>query len=160
MNNGEVLMGNGAVARGLIEGGCHGVFGYPGTPSSEIIPEAVRFKKMYGLPTYIEWSVNEKVAFESALAFAWSGKRAAVVMKQVGLNVASDPMMSAAYTGTAGGSNAPIIQNQAARRTSSAPAGGMAGTLPRQDIAHLPVQSIRLRRPAWPPQRRLRSSSR
>jgi len=103
MSNGEVLMGNGAVARGLIEGGCHGVFGYPGTPSSEIIPETVRFKKMHGLPTYIEWSVNEKVALEAALAFAWSGKRAAVVMKQVGLNVASDPMMSAAYTGTVGG---------------------------------------------------------
>ncbi len=103
MNNGEVLMGNGAIARGLIEGGCDGVFGYPGTPSSEIIPEVVRFKKTFDLPTYTEWSVNEKVAFEAALAFAWSGKRAAVVMKQVGLNVASDPLMSAAYTGTAGG---------------------------------------------------------
>ncbi len=103
MNNGEVLMGNGAIARGLIEGGCDGVFGYPGTPSSEIIPEVVRFKKTLDLPTYTEWSVNEKVAFEAALAFAWSGKRAAVVMKQVGLNVASDPLMSSAYTGTAGG---------------------------------------------------------
>ncbi len=103
MDNGEILMGNGAVARGLIEAGCHAVVGYPGTPSSEIIPEVVRFKKMHGLPTYTEWSVNEKVAFEVALSFAWSGKRAAVVMKQVGLNVASDPMMSAAYTGVVGG---------------------------------------------------------
>jgi len=103
MNQGEILMGNGAIARGLIEGGCDAVLGYPGTPSSEIIPELVRFKKMHDLPTYTEWSVNEKVALEAALSFAWSGKRAAVVMKQVGLNVASDPMMSAAYTGTVGG---------------------------------------------------------
>jgi len=103
MSKGEVLMGNGAIARGLIEAGCDGVFGYPGTPSSEIIPEVVRFKKKHGLPTYTEWSINEKVAMEAALAFAWSGKRAAVIMKQVGLNVASDPMMSAAYTGTVGG---------------------------------------------------------
>lgn len=103
MHDGEVLMGNGAVARGLIEAGCHGVFGYPGTPSSEIMPEVVRFKKSLGLSTYTEWSVNEKVALESALAFAWTGKRAAVVMKQVGLNVACDPLMSAAYTGTTGG---------------------------------------------------------
>jgi indolepyruvate ferredoxin oxidoreductase, alpha subunit len=103
MSDGEVLMGNGAIARGLVEAGCQGVFGYPGTPSSEIIPEVVRFKKKEGLSTYTEWSVNEKVALEAALAFAWTGKRAAVIMKQVGLNVASDPMMSAAYTGTTGG---------------------------------------------------------
>ncbi len=103
MQNGEVLMGNGAVARGLIEAGCHGVFGYPGTPSSEIMPEIVRFKKKEKLNIYTEWSVNEKVALEAALAFAWTGKRAAVVMKQVGLNVACDPLMSAAYTGTTGG---------------------------------------------------------
>jgi indolepyruvate ferredoxin oxidoreductase alpha subunit len=101
--DGEILMGNGAVARGLIEAGCHSVTGYPGTPSSEIMPEVVRFKKMHGLNVYTEWSVNEKVALEAAIAFAWSGKRAAVVMKQVGLNVAADPIMSAAYTGTIGG---------------------------------------------------------
>lgn len=100
---GEILMGNGAVARGLIEAGCHAVTGYPGTPSSEIMPEVVRFKKMHDLNIYTEWSVNEKVALEAAIAFAWSGKRTAVVMKQVGLNVAADPLMSAAYTGTVGG---------------------------------------------------------
>ncbi|MFH1999781.1 MAG: thiamine pyrophosphate-dependent enzyme [Planctomycetota bacterium] len=101
--SGEILMGNGAVARGLIEAGCHAVTGYPGTPSSEIMPEVVRFKKMHGLNIYTEWSVNEKVALETAVSFAWSGKRVAVVMKQVGLNVAADPIMSAAYTGTIGG---------------------------------------------------------
>lgn len=101
--DGEILMGNGAVARGLIEAGCHAVTGYPGTPSSEIMPEVVRFKKMHDLGIYTEWSVNEKVALEVAVAMAWSGKRAAVVMKQVGLNVAADPLLSAAYTGTIGG---------------------------------------------------------
>jgi len=100
---GEILMGNGAVARGLVEAGCHAVTGYPGTPSSEIMPEVVRFKKIENLDIYTEWSINEKVALEAAIAIAWSGKRAAVVMKQVGLNVAADPLMSAAYTGTVGG---------------------------------------------------------
>jgi indolepyruvate ferredoxin oxidoreductase alpha subunit len=99
----EVLIGNGAIARGLIEAGCDIITGYPGTPSSEIIPFAVRFKKEEGLDTYIEWSANEKVAFDNAYAASISGKRSAVVMKQVGLNVASDSLMSAAYTGVVGG---------------------------------------------------------
>jgi indolepyruvate ferredoxin oxidoreductase alpha subunit len=100
---GEVLLGNGAIARGLVEAGCDVITGYPGTPSSEIVPAAVRFKKMEGLNTYIEWSANEKVAFDNAYACAISGKRAAVIMKQVGLNVAADSLMSAAYTGVVGG---------------------------------------------------------
>jgi indolepyruvate ferredoxin oxidoreductase alpha subunit len=99
----EVLIGNGAIARGLVEAGCDVITGYPGTPSSEIIPFAVRFKKEEDLPTYIEWSSNEKVAFDNAYAAAVTGKRSAVVMKQVGLNVASDSLMSAAYTGVVGG---------------------------------------------------------
>lgn len=99
----EILLGNGAIARGLLEQSCHILTGYPGTPSSEIIAEAFRFKKDLGLDTYIEWSVNEKVAFEIALAASYAGKRAAVTMKQVGLNVASDPLMSSAYTGVIGG---------------------------------------------------------
>ncbi len=99
----EVLLGNGAIGRGLIEAGCDIITGYPGTPSSEIVPEAVRFSREEGLHTYIEWSVNEKVAFDTAYAASLTGKRAAVVMKQVGLNVAADSLMSAAYTGVAGG---------------------------------------------------------
>jgi indolepyruvate ferredoxin oxidoreductase alpha subunit len=99
----EVLIGNGAIARGLIEAGCDIITGYPGTPSSEIIPFAVRFTKEEGLDTYIEWSANEKVAFDNAYAASIAGKRAAVVMKQVGLNVASDSLMSAAYLGVVGG---------------------------------------------------------
>lgn len=99
----EILLGNVAIARGLVEAGCQVAASYPGTPSSEILPGVVRFKKEENLPIYTEWSTNEKVAFETALAASWCGKRAAVSMKMVGLNVAADPLMSAAYTGVKGG---------------------------------------------------------
>jgi indolepyruvate ferredoxin oxidoreductase alpha subunit len=99
----RVLLGNAAIARGIIEAGCHVMTSYPGTPSSEILPAAVVFKKELGLDTYIEWSVNEKVAFDNALAASWAGKRSAVAMKQVGLNVAADSLLSSAYTGVIGG---------------------------------------------------------
>jgi len=99
----RVLLGNVAIARGIVEAGCHMVTSYPGTPSSEIIPAVVEFKKDLGLNTYIEWSTNEKVAFDNALATSMAGKRAAVAMKQVGLNVASDSLLSSAYTGVIGG---------------------------------------------------------
>ncbi len=101
--NQKVVLGNEAIARGLVEAGVNVVTGYPGTPSSEIIPGVIALKKEYALDTYIEWSVNEKVALEVALAASWAGKRAAATMKQVGLNVASDPLLSAAYTGVVGG---------------------------------------------------------
>jgi indolepyruvate ferredoxin oxidoreductase alpha subunit len=99
----RVLLGNEAIARGVVESGCHFFAAYPGTPSSEILPAIVRFKKENNLELYVEWSTNEKVAFENALVASYTGKRAAVAMKQVGLNVATDPLMSAAYIGTIGG---------------------------------------------------------
>ncbi len=99
----RILLGNVAIARGIVEAGCHVVTSYPGTPSSEIVPAVIEFKKELGLNTYIEWSANEKVAFDNALAASLTGKRAAVAMKQVGLNVASDSLMSSAYTGVIGG---------------------------------------------------------
>lgn len=99
----RILLGNVAIARGIIEAGCHVVTSYPGTPSSEILPAVVEFKKELSLNTYVEWSANEKVAFDNALAASMTGKRAAVAMKQVGLNVASDSLMSSAYTGVIGG---------------------------------------------------------
>jgi indolepyruvate ferredoxin oxidoreductase, alpha subunit len=98
-----VVLGNEAIARGLIESGVDVVTSYPGTPSSEILPAVIAWKKKLGLDTYVEWSVNEKAALEVALAASWTGKRAAVAMKQVGLNAASDPLLSAAYTGVVGG---------------------------------------------------------
>lgn len=102
MKRKDIFLGNGAVALGLVEAGCQIVTSYPGTPSSEILPEVVRLVKSEGLNTYIEWSTNEKVALDNAFAAAISGKRAACCMKQVGLNVAADSLMSSAYLGTAG----------------------------------------------------------
>ncbi len=99
----EVLMGNEAIALGLLEGGCEVVTGYPGTPSSEILPAAISMSRSWALPLYAEWSTNEKVAFDQAYAAAMVGKRAACCMKQVGLNVACDSLMSSAYTGVEGG---------------------------------------------------------
>ena len=99
----KVVLGNEAIARGIVESGCHFFAAYPGTPSSEILPAIVRFKKENNLDIYVEWSINEKVAFENALVASYTGKRAAVAMKQVGLNVATDPLMSSAYIGTIGG---------------------------------------------------------
>ena len=103
MTRQEILLGNGAVALGLVESGCQVVTSYPGTPSSEILPEVIRLVKNEGLDTYVEWSTNEKVALDNAFAAAIAGKRAACCMKQVGLNVAADSLMSAAYQGTVGG---------------------------------------------------------
>lgn len=98
-----VLLGNEAIGRGLIEAGCQLAMSYPGTPSSEILPSFVRFAKLEDIKVHAEWSSNEKVAFEEALAASYTGKRSAVIMKQVGLNVAADPLMSSAYTGVKGG---------------------------------------------------------
>jgi len=94
------VMGNGAIALGALSAGVRLVAGYPGTPSSEII-ETVSKVPHEGV--HLEWSVNEKAALEVAAAAAYSGARAMVTMKQMGLNVASDPMMSVAYIGVKGG---------------------------------------------------------
>lgn len=93
-------MGNEALAYASLEAGVDFVSGYPGTPSSEVI-DTLRALKPANC--HIEWSVNEKVAFENALAASWCGQRALVTMKHVGLNVAADPLMTAAYTGAKGG---------------------------------------------------------
>jgi len=99
----EFLLGNGAMALGILEAGCQIMTSYPGTPSSEILPEVVRFSRAFELNTSIEWSINEKVAYDNAFAAAISGKRACCCMKMVGLNVAADSFMSSAYIGNIGG---------------------------------------------------------
>ncbi len=99
----ELLLGNGAIAVGLLEAGVEVATAYPGTPSTEILAEVVRLKSQLGYEVYTEWSVNEKIAYDVAFAAAMLGKRSAVVMKQVGLNVAADSLFSTAYTGVVGG---------------------------------------------------------
>ncbi|MDP6657692.1 MAG: thiamine pyrophosphate-dependent enzyme [Nitrospinaceae bacterium] len=99
----SLMLGNEAIALGLVEQGCRVVCAYPGTPSSEILASVRELRQRMNQDIYTEWSVNEKVAFEVALGASWSGLRSAVAMKQVGLNVASDPFFSAAYQGVKGG---------------------------------------------------------
>jgi len=101
--NQRILMGNEAMGRGLVEAGVTLAASYPGTPASEILQAVVAFAKETGAAIHAEWSVNEKVAFETALANSYTGRRSAVAMKQVGLNVASDPFMRSAYLGVKGG---------------------------------------------------------
>ncbi|PKN52678.1 MAG: indolepyruvate ferredoxin oxidoreductase [Deltaproteobacteria bacterium HGW-Deltaproteobacteria-13] len=98
----EVLfMGNEAIARGALEAGVSVVSGYPGTPSSEVIErlsDVARERKLY-----VEWSTNEKVALEVAAAASFAGLRSMCVMKQNGVNVASDFLLHLASSGTRGG---------------------------------------------------------
>ena len=96
----QYLMGNGAIAMGALAAGVGLAAGYPGTPSSEIIDV---LSKNAGDGVHVEWSVNEKAAMEVAAAAAYSGVRAIVTMKQMGLNVAADPLMCLAYVGVKGG---------------------------------------------------------
>ena len=93
-------MGNAAIARGAIAAGVNLVAGYPGTPSTEALETVAKYRTQ---DTYVEWSVNEKSAMEVAAGAAYSGARVLVTMKQVGLNVASDPLMSLEYVGVKGG---------------------------------------------------------
>ncbi|NYT04499.1 MAG: indolepyruvate ferredoxin oxidoreductase subunit alpha [Candidatus Methanofastidiosa archaeon] len=97
----ELLMGNEAIALGAFEAGVEVVAAYPGTPSTEIPETAARFAKQYG--AYVEFSTNEKVALEVGIGASWAGKRTLVTMKHVGVNVASDSLMTLAYTGIDGG---------------------------------------------------------
>jgi len=97
----DLLLGNEAIAWGAVLAGVNVVTGYPGTPSSEIVATLANLAADYGY--YVEWSVNEKVALEVAAGASYSGARSIVTMKQVGLNVAADPMMTLAYIGVKGG---------------------------------------------------------
>ncbi|MCI8624646.1 MAG: indolepyruvate ferredoxin oxidoreductase subunit alpha [Provencibacterium sp.] len=94
----ELMLGNKAVARGLYEAGCSFISSYPGTPSTEITEEAAKYEEIY-----CEWAPNEKVAMEAALGASIGGARSFCAMKHVGLNVAADPLFTAAYTGVNGG---------------------------------------------------------
>lgn len=98
----EVLLGDEAVGLGAVDAGLTGIFGYPGTPSTEIFEFVERIAKKRG-DIEAHWSTNEKVAYEEALGVSWAGRRALVTMKHVGLNVAADAFMNSAITGANGG---------------------------------------------------------
>ena len=94
----RLLSGNEAVALGAWEAGVAVGCGYPGTPSTEILEALARQPEVY-----TEWSVNEKVALEVGVGASLAGGRALVTMKHVGVNVAADPLFTAAYTGVRAG---------------------------------------------------------
>lgn len=95
----ELMTGNEAVARGVYEAGIRFASAYPGTPSTEILENIAKYKDNI----VAEWAPNEKVALESVVGYSIAGGRAFASMKQVGLNVAADPLFSFAYTGCNGG---------------------------------------------------------
>ena len=97
----EYVMGNQAIALGAIAAGVNVVCGYPGTPSSEIIETVAKHNANKAI--HVEWSVNEKAAMEVAAGASYAGARSLVTMKMMGLNVASDALMSLAYVGVEGG---------------------------------------------------------
>ena len=96
----EFLMGNQAIALGALAAGVRLVAGYPGTPSTEVLETVAKNRQEN---TYVEWSVNEKSAMDVGAGAAYTGARTMVTMKQVGLNVAADPLMSLEYIGVKGG---------------------------------------------------------
>ncbi len=99
----SLLLGNEALAQGSIDAGLSGVYAYPGTPSTEITEYIQKSKLAKELKIHTTWSVNEKTAMEAALGMSYVGKRSMVVMKHVGLNVASDVFMNMAVSGVNGG---------------------------------------------------------
>ena len=96
----ELMLGNEAVARGAYEAGVRVAVAYPGTPSTEITENMAKYSKD---EVYCEWAPNEKVALEVAIGASMGGARAICCMKHVGVNVAADPLFTAAYTGVRGG---------------------------------------------------------
>ncbi|HBA50781.1 MAG TPA: indolepyruvate ferredoxin oxidoreductase subunit alpha [Lachnospiraceae bacterium] len=98
MSEKKILLGNEAIARGAYEAGVKVSAAYPGTPSTEISEAIAKYDEVYA-----EWSPNEKVAAEVAIGASIAGTRSMCSMKHVGVNVASDPLFTAAYTGVGGG---------------------------------------------------------
>ncbi|MBQ1189367.1 MAG: indolepyruvate ferredoxin oxidoreductase subunit alpha, partial [Lachnospiraceae bacterium] len=98
MSEVKIMLGNEAIARGAFEAGVKVSAAYPGTPSTEISENIVKYPEIYA-----EWSPNEKVAMEVAIGASISGVRSMASMKHVGVNVASDPLYTVSYIGVNGG---------------------------------------------------------
>ena len=93
------MLGDEAIALGALHAGIKGVYAYPGTPSTEVFENLTK----YGDDLYCEWAPNEKVAVEVAYGASIAGVRSLAAMKHVGVNVAADPIFTAAYNGVNGG---------------------------------------------------------
>ncbi len=129
MNEKIIMLGNEAIARGIYEAGVKVSSAYPGTPSTEISEKLAKYPEVY-----TEWAPNEKVALEVAIGASIAGVRSFACMKHVGLNVASDPLYTFAYTGVTGGSVIVVADDP-----------GLASSQNEQDTrmiarsAHIPV---------------------
>src|SRR5512133_1076893 len=99
----KLLLGDEAIARAALDAGISGIYAYPGTPSTEIMEYIQSSPDGVENPIHMEWSSNEKTAMEAALGMSYTGKRAMVAMKHVGLNVAADAFINSAMTGVNGG---------------------------------------------------------
>lgn len=121
----KLMLGNEAFARGLYEASCKIVSSYPGTPSTEITEEVAKYDEVYA-----EWAPNEKVAMETALGASIAGARSFCGMKHVGLNVAADPLYTAAYTGVNAGMVIAVADDQ-----------GMHSSQNEQDSRHHAIAS-------------------
>lgn len=121
------LSGNEAVAQAAISSGAKLICGYPGTPSSEAIG-SIWGQQIDGVT--IEWSSNEKVAFEEAAACSWAGQRSLCTMKMSGLNVAYDSMISVVYSGCTGGMVIYVCDDP-----------GVAAGMPEQDVRGFALMS-------------------
>src|SRR6056297_298321 len=98
-----LLLGDEAVGQGALDAGLSGAFGYPGTPSTEIIEYIQENEDAMKRKIHFSWSANEKTSMEEAMGLSYAGKRALVTMKHVGLNVAADAYVNSAITGANGG---------------------------------------------------------
>ncbi len=98
-----VLLGDEAIAQGALDAGTAGCYAYPGTPSTEIMEYIQRAPETRDRGLHAQWASNEKTAMEEALGVSYTGRRALVCMKHVGLNVAADGFVNAAITGANGG---------------------------------------------------------
>ena len=94
----RLLSGNEAIALGAWEAGVTYAAAYPGTPSTEIMPALAQYAGVVA-----EWAANEKVALDAAVGASFAGGRALAAMKHVGVNVASDSLMTLSYTGVGAG---------------------------------------------------------
>ena len=120
-----LMSGNEAVARAVWEAGVKVAAAYPGTPSTEMLEVISSYPDVYA-----EWSVNEKVSLEVAIGAAYAGSRAFCCMKHVGMNVASDALMTLTLTGVIGG------------RYEFAVADGMGGHEAGDVASRLAIQAI------------------
>ena len=99
----QLLLGDEALALGALHAGLSGVYAYPGTPSTEITEFIQQNQLARERGVHSDWSANEKTAMEAALGVSYSGKRALVCMKHVGMNVCADAFVNSAMTGANGG---------------------------------------------------------